>query len=249
MAAPDPYVNSPTQVFTASNWREDLRNGSPNGAGMFGANGGECDLVCTVDFNRSIPAQRFFLGYATVTNQASPDADVKYLGDPSTSGPYFLNRTPPVYHPRYPRCTCISVACEDYVPNGRTIRAGKRTAKIVETALPALADGVPGWKATIQGKSLGYMTAYSKSRLTARFAPTEFPMLTDTNVLNPLDSTESQEWRRWTIVTQTPTMDVLTLDGFQLLYTEGTGNTGDISNPYLNKTKSSIGQVLVISDV
>lgn len=236
MAAPDPYAGIPTQVFTASNWKEDARNYSPNGSAMFGPQGGEAGIVGTVDWLRTTACMRFFLGYSNIT-------PIYPAG-----GPYYLQRTPPVYHPQFPRLVCSSVAAEAYhlepVGNG-----GVYSIKTTETTLPAN-NGWPSGYDTVYGTPLNYQTSYDKSRVTARFAPVPYLMLGDsvTHAYGP----GGQEWTRWTWINQSPKAEILSLTGFQQIFYEGSGFAtppAPTSNPSGNAFPSDIGQVLVKSDI
>ncbi len=239
MAAIDPYSALPLEKFAAANWKECARNFSPNGAAMFGPGGGEYTLVGDVYFLRTPAAIRFFLGYSNVT-------PVPQSGTPG--GGYFLARTPPVYHPMFPRLVCVSAAAEPFHVKPRT-RNNTKTAKIAEFQLPdpgTLPAGASTGYGTIDGTSLGNMTSYDLSRITARFAPVNYRMLNDSQIqIVP----GGQEWRRWCYVNTSPKAEVLSLSGFKSLYYEGTGTTPPISSPSPGEYPSDIGLVLIKSDV
>src|SRR4051812_41653130 len=100
MAAPNPYAGITAQTFDpATDWKEDAANYSPNGPAMFGPNGGEVALVGKVEALRAVACLRCFLGYSNIT---------PYIGGTPAGPPFFLQRTPPVWHPDYPRLVCTS---------------------------------------------------------------------------------------------------------------------------------------------
>lgn len=251
MAAPDPYLQAPAaERFTAANWKEDARNYSPAGSALFGPQGGEAALVGTVDWERTPAALRFFLGYSNITPIYPPDP----APTPPAFISYYLQRTPPAYHPRYPRLVCKSVAAEDYHLEPRGVPAsGAYSVKTVETTLPTLQAGIPAaYNNTSRlGTPIGFQTSYDKSRITARFAPVPYIMFTDSEV--QIGGAGGEEWRRWTWINQAPKAEILSLTGFQQIYYEGTGFVGGtVSNPAgppANAYPSDVGTVLVKSDI
>lgn len=242
MAAPDPYAAIASQVFTASNWKEDAANYSPGGGAIFGPQGGEAPLVGKVDWLRVPACLRFFLGYSNIT-------PIYPAG-----GPYYLQRTPPVRHPRYPRLICNSVGAEDFKLKPRGVPAsGAYSIKTVETALPDLPAGTPSPYNTLDGTPLNFQTSYDKSKITARFAPIPYRMLGDSEV--QIGGAGGQEWRRWVWINQAPKTEVISLSGFTQTFTEGSGwptpNSllQPISNQIGQNFQSEIGTILVKSDI
>lgn len=235
MAAVNPFAGDASRRFDPLlHWKEDAKNYSPNGAAMFGPNGGEAGLVGNVDCARSIAAFRFFLGYSNIT-------PVYPAG-----GTYYLNRTPPVYHPKFPRLVCVSVAGEDFGLYPLGIGNGPKSIKNIETVLPALPAGAPTSYNVVDGTSISFMTSYRKTKVTARFAPVPYRMLNDSqiNIGNGGD-----EWKRWVYVNTNPKAELLSLSGFKQRYFEGTGTAAPVSSPSGNDYPSDVGTVLVKCDV
>lgn len=239
MAAPDPYANaSPALRFSPTNWRERAANYSPNSAALFGPQGGEAALVGEVDWLRVPACLRFFLGYSNIT-PVYP-----------ANGPYYLQRTPPVYHPRYPRLICNSVAAEDFHLKPVNAGGGNSTLKTSVTELPPLTAGIPASYNTIRGTSIVSQTSYDLSKITARFAPIPYLMLGDSQT--QIGGAGGEEWRRWTWINQAPKTEIISLNGFQQIFFEGDGfptPPSPTSNPYGNAFPSDIGTILVKSDI
>lgn len=209
MAAPDPLAGTPGE-FTLSDWKEAFRSSSPHGPAMFSKKNGEAGRVGYVPEAKSVGAMRFSLGYAAVS-----------------AGPVFtLQRTPPVFHPKYPRLICTSASDEEFAPDP----TGRSVKKAAEGAVNA-------------ARTLGNRGRYKKSRVTLRFSPVKYPILADDAIPN------RQEWRRWCWIDQEPRTEVLSLSGFQMRYIEGTGLAAPSSSPLLQPYPAEAGAVIIKSDL
>ena len=135
-----------------------------------------------------------------------------------------LQRTNPVKHPRYPGCYAVAAAETEFVPNAAQLK----------TIAFDDGSGNPG---------LGYRTKYKKAHITIRFSAPDYTILDDSAV------PDRQEWLRNTSIDQEPKTEILSLSGFQLIYTEGTGTTPPISSPQGKQYPAEIGQVLIKSDL
>lgn len=243
MSAVNPYANTP-QAFSATDWKEDAHDESNNGPSVFGPMGGEATLNGNVNFEQGIGALRFFLGYSNIT-------PLWNVGSP----PFLLQRTPPVYHPRFPRLVCVNASLQDLrlEPVTNPLPPFNRTIKIPQTPLPPLSVMASPSYNVIDGTPLRYQTSSKLSKLTARFAPVPYRMLEDEQVSS--GGATNGEWLRYCYIDQEPRAEVLSLTGFNQTYFEGEGYPTPptlftpISNPKGNQYPSEIGQVIVKSDL
>jgi hypothetical protein len=213
MAAPNPYAGTDDDFDPYTDWKELVANYSPAGGSMFSRKSGEASLVGMVDARKARAACRYMLGYAAVGG---------------TAGAYTLQRTPPVFHPKYPSMICHSVADEEF------------------KVYPSVANSLkyPADNAGLDGaRSLLYRARYKKSRLTLRFEPAMWPVLGDGEMVG------FGEWKRYCYVNQEPRVEVLSLDGFQMVFFEGSGCANPITNPAGKAVPSDVGQILVKSDI
>jgi hypothetical protein len=215
MAAPDP-LSGTIEEFTATDWKECVANFRPSGPNSFSPESGEAALTGVVPAHKVRGAMRFLLGY----NNTETVADKVYI-----------QRTNPVYHPRYERMVCTSAAEEEFKPQSKT--ASLSTPHTLKT--PAVA-------AVSAAKSLGFRTGYTHAHITARFQPIPWELAEDS-----ID--REHEYQRNTWIDIEPRIEVLSLDGFKLIFAEGESNTPPVSNPKGKEYPAPFGQILVKPDV
>jgi hypothetical protein len=242
MSAPDPYAGSAEEFSPDLHWGafpgpiasrtftgEAIANTDPSGENFFSQEAGEASLVGVVNSSRLRGCLRYFLGFNNMTTVAS----------------YTLQRTNPIVHPRFTNLVCTGVSCLDFFPvrYSNELPAGSANSGL---KLPRNQDNSGAVAVTEAGpgsttRSFPFYAGYSKSRVTARFSPAPYKFLADDAGL--------KEYQRNTIIDTDPRTEVLTLSGFQLVYAEGTGNTGNLSNPKGNASPGEVAQVLVKPDV
>lgn len=224
----DPYAALADEKFDpALHWKGDAANSDPNGPAMFSHRSGEHALVGKVDAARAPACLRYFLGYSQL-DPAYPT--------PPPGGVYLLKRTPPVYHPRYPRLVCVSAAAEEFKLKKAPATSNTKVG----------VQSLPVGSLSVYGTSIENRTSYEKAKIVARFAPCPYPMLTDTEVFV---GGQIQEWRRWTTLDLEPRAEVLSLQGFKQIYTEGTGLAAPTTSPQGKEYPAEVGQVLVKTSV
>ncbi len=90
----------------------------------------------------------------------------------------------------------------------------------------------------------GARTKYAYSIISLRFEPLPYTMMQNSAIINPED-----EYQRNTFIDQEPHAEILSLSGFQMLYTEGEGLPVGASDPKGQQYQAEVGQVTVKSDV
>lgn len=230
MAAPDPLRGTPEE-FTHQHWREAVASFRPSGANLVSRQKAEAALVGYIDAVKIRGCLRYCLGYNAIKHNT---------GSAGTT----MHRTNPVYHPLYPELYCTGTAEEEFSPTRGNV--GVATPKVLGSIpAPALRDattvGLGGGSTFLQpvrGK-------YRAAKVTLRFEPLLGRLLNDEHHL----VADHAEYQRNTWIDQEPRVDVVSLSGFQLRYTEGTGLPAGYSSPFTKTYPAEIGQIIVKSDV
>jgi hypothetical protein len=224
MAAPDPLAGT-VEAFGIQDWLEAVTS-TKIGSDMVSRTGGEAILTAKIDGRKVRGCQRFCLGW---------DAVGPYLG---TGTPSVIFRSNPVFHPRNTNLYCTSCSCNDFAPwsNG----------PLISPANAPLATTPPSTSST-----LGRRALYKKSTVTLRFETVPYLFGDDPLPVSAITLLPS-EWLRNTWIDTEPRTEVLSLTGFQLIYTEGTqGIAGGVgwSGPAGQAFPGSVGQLLVKPDI
>ncbi|TXH99558.1 MAG: hypothetical protein E6Q76_19610 [Rhizobium sp.] len=223
MAAPDPYAGT-SEEFTALHWLECVQSFRPSGANSFSQTSGEAVLTGYVPAARVRGALRFLVGYNNVETVAT-------FGTPPYTSTRLIQRTNPVYHPRYTRLICTNAAEEefkpgDYMPGfGTRLKAGSNPRRIAAT-------------------DLGARALYKWAKITARFQPPPYELAGDEGI-----DRQAAEWQRNVTIDVEPRIEFLSLDGFKLIIAEGETNTAPLTNPKGKEFPAPFGQILVKPDV
>lgn len=227
MPPPNPLAGGP-EDFTDADWYELAANWHPGGGDHFTGDGdGEAVLVAKVS-NAKLPGcLRYCLGYSAVDNQS----------------PYSLSRKLPVKHPRWQELICTAAHGHPFKPKGDVVNPvmGRRAVKKYVAAAPNV------------GTFSGYSN-YELSRVTLRFEAKPWEAKQDGETLLYQQSPGGQysfrsEWKRFTEIEVAPTVEQLSLDGFVLIYAEGTGTAHPVTSPQGRAFPAPFAQLLVKADI
>ncbi len=219
MAAPDPYVAT-EEEFTIADWKEAVANFRPGSGNSFSRESGEASLTGYIPAVKLRGALRFFLGYDNVSGT-----------------PKYINRTNPVYHPFYTNLVCTNAGEEEFKPSD--YRAG--VGRILKVAAKSALDysGSPIFVAP----KCTHRTAYTKARVTLRFQPVQWGFAEDGSI------DRDHEYQRNTYPEFEPRTELLSLDGYQLIFAEGESCPGPLTNPKGAAVPAPFGQILVKPDI
>lgn len=226
MAAPDPYAGT-VEEFTAAHWKEVVANFRPSGANSFSQTSGEAVLVGLVPAARVRGALRFLIGYNNVETVAT-------FGTAPDTSTQLIQRTNPVYHPRYTNLVCTSAAEEEFKPTGAYVGGGAAARSLK----------APSNSTVLSATDLLFRTNYEWAKITARFQPIPYDLAADEGI-----DRQAAEWQRNVWVDLEPRTEFLSLDGFRLIFSEGEGNTAPLTNPKGTEFPAPFGQILVKPDI
>ena len=219
MSAPNPFAGTDFDFDPALHWGafpapaartytgQSVAGHDPSGADMFSQTNGEATIDGVIDAKRLRAFQRWALGYNNMT----------------TTAYYTLQRENPIVHPIYTSMVCTSVASTQFKPIRKNPPLGSTNSGLkipkngFDTSWVAVAN------TGSEAKTFPFYTGYEKAHVVCRFTPTPYAYLND--------SETGKEYARNTIVDTEPRTEVLTLSGFQIIFAEGDGNAGAISNP------------------
>jgi len=265
---PVPFQESLKNVFNpfqadgvtpTQDWQEVLDVNSP-AESHFGADGQqEAALTGLIPYNKQRSAVRWFLGFASVTQ------NVSVLGVTLPIGGGSLSRENPCPHPQFPQLRASSVSFKPYVPKvvatGTTLGIPSRFALNLQPDFSsAVINPISGGGSSIKNLQYG---SYAKTTAAIKFSSFRFSFLED-NAINQLQTSVFAdrgeavpagcgygEWRRNTWVDTAPRLDMLSADGVsQMAFAEGSpsipgppfvpaGPIGPYSTPAANPTAFS----------
>jgi hypothetical protein len=146
-----------------------------------------------------------------------------------TGGSTFsISRTNPIFHPRLPNLYCTSCSSNEFAPNASSLIIPSNPSV---TNPPNL-------------NTLSRRANYKTTTITLRFEPIPYTFLEDGQITQG-------EWQRNSWIDTEPKTEILSLDGFQMIYTEGNVIApGSLySSPIGKAYPGSIGQLLVKPDI
>ena len=262
---PVPFQESLANVFNpfqadgvtpTQDWQEVLDVNSP-AESHFGADGQqEAALTGLIPYNKQRSAVRWFLGFASVTQ------NVSVLGVTLPIGGGSLSRENPCPHPQFPQLRASSVSFKPYVPKvvatGTTLGIPSNFALNLQPDFPsAVINPISGGGSSIKNLQYG---SYAKTTAAVKFSSFRFSFLED-NAINQVQTSYYAragkavpagsgmfEWRRNTWVDTAPRLDILSADGVsQMAFAEGSpaivgppaapaGPTGPYSTPATQPT-------------
>lgn len=220
MPAPDPLAGTPEE-FTIADWKECVGNFRASGPNSFSAESGEASLTGYVPAAKVRGALRFFLGYSTV-----PQA-----------GPRLIQRTNPVYHPRYTNLVCTGAAEEEFAPDAGGLK------KQANNSLDY------GGSPLLAAPKVTHRSGYKRARVTLRFQPVPYQLASDADIDDLPGSRADNEHERNTWIEVDPKVETISLDGFTLRYAEGQANTPPLTNPFGKDFPAPFGQLLAKPDL
>ncbi len=225
MSAPDPYAGT-EEEFTIADWKEVVANFRPGSGNSFSRRSGEASLTGLIPSVKLRGALRFFLGYDNVSGT-----------------PKYINRTNPVYHPLYTNLICTNAGEEEFSPGDYRAGVGRVLKVAAKSALSY--SGSPIFVAP----RCTHRTAYKKARVTLRFQPVEWGFAEDGGSGGGGEFDRDHEYQRNTYPEFEPRTEVLSLDGYQLIFAEGENCPGLLTSPKGAAVPAPFGQLLVKPDL
>ncbi len=238
MSAPNPFAGNSTIDFTADEWRQVVAATDPGDINLSGDGGGEAIIVGTkVPFNKINSFARYWLGWNACSLSGG------------TMG-VTLQRTLPKRHPILQELSADTVHGQPFKPDSTSYQASpffglKRFLSnyLIIPAAPFF-SGYRYVKASIGFKDQIYELL--DDDVMAGFIWTQ--SYTDSNGVSA-NYSFPMEWVRFTTFDPAPRVEALALEGFRMVYAEGTGNTGATTNPKGTKVPAPAGQLLVKADL
>lgn len=236
MACPNPFVNEPDRLYNLYEWKQVAAAYDPSGGDNFsGEGGGETTIIGTkVPFNKLQSFYRYILGWQNCSQTAGVHGVT-------------LQRTLPQRHPRYFELVADAVQGMPFKPDSTAYSASNLSGLKRYVSAP---ETIP---------TLPYFTGYQYAKATVGFRDVDYELVED----NDLDIYSQSynvgsisvaysfpsEWQRFTTFDPAPRVEALSLDGFTMVYAEGTGNTGNNTNPMGTSVPAPQGQLLVKADL